>query len=896
MVPLGEVLDMSICSPMTLRLLRRGFQLRTLPLVLTLALLPSCARDARPSPPARSIGVAMGRLPTFPAATGTPGETLGAMVVTDPTQLVGGPAATGRVGDVVMYNDVIRVVIDAIDHPTGFAQSGGNIVDADRIPGGNDQLAQVFTYLENAFPRHFVYNKLTITHNGSGGQGSDGQKAEVVVTGVDSRDPSILGVTRYQLEPGQATVKIITDVYNFGPASVRNYEIGDSLQWGLTEHYVPGLGTQVSGRTTTSAWVAGVGEGISYGMGLVASPLAGPHGNGWTDVIGGRATIGRSAYVSYERLFVVGTGDTASITSVLYPLRGDVVEKVTGQVLETGTRAPVMGAKIEARSASGGKPMGFAVSDATGHFTLELPASEYKLVATHRARGAREAVEVDLTSGKAQDVTLQLTPAARLLFRIDELRADGTAGGPMPAKLTFEGLNGTPDPEFGHKAHLPGALNVWFSASGQGEIELPPGTYRVTASRGIEYAIRSQEFTLEAGREQIFAVGLAREVDTGGYLSADFNQHSLNSSNSWVRMEDFITANLAEGVEIVAATDLDYVSDFLPLLQSMGIESRIKVLSGQEISTRNYGGLVVFPMEPRPELPGNGAFLAKDRSPKEIFESLSKEGEARVIQVNQPREGEEGYFNLMQLDPQTAVPVDPRFSFGFNTVEVFSGKRMKDASVVLRDWFLFLNKGYAFTATGNSDSRTLVTQERGYPRNYLGIYSDNPGRVSDSAVVTAVRDTRDVVVTNGPFIRANINGLGRIGSLITVKEEAPGKPPVVRLEVEVQSAGWIPVDELEVVANGEVVRRIPLEKTNNVLKYQGTIELFPTRDTWYVVIARGSVGMEPVVPRYKGTTITPFGFTNPIWVDVDGDGNYQPLFPRDKSESGYVEVPRERVR
>lgn len=843
-----------------------------------------CARDVRPVQKAVSSG-AFHKAPSFAEASGEPGELVGAMKVTDPTQLVGGPAATGRVGDYVLYNDMVRVVIDGLDHPTGVALSGGNIIDADRVPGGNDQLAQVFSYLENTFPRHFVYNKLYVTRNGS-----DGQQAEIVVTGVDSREPGVVGVTRYQLEKGVPWLRLVTEVYNYTNAAIRNYEIGDSLQWGLTEHYVPGLGTQVSGRSTTSAWVAGVGEGVSYGLGMVGSPLAGPHGNGWTDVVGGRANIGRNSYVSYERYFVIGTGDTASITQVLFGLRDDETELVKGRVLEQGTNKPVSGARIEARSSSGNKPFGFAVSDGAGRYELSLPASEYKLSATHRARGGKEPVEVDLTRGSGREATLALTAPARLLFRIEE-----PGVGPIPAKLTFEGRNGTPDPEFGHKAHAPGALNVWFTLTGQGEIELPPGDYRITASHGIEYGIRTQDVSLEAGREQVFAVGLAREVDTGGYLSADFNQHSLNSSTSWVKPEDLITANLAEGVEIMAATDIDFVSDFLPLLQSMGLESRFKIISGQEVSTRQYGGLVVFPMELRPELPGNGAFVAGDRSPAEIFEDLRKDGEARIVQVNQPREGDEGYFNVMQLDPQTAVPVDSRFNFGFNTVEVFSGKRMKDASVVLRDWFLFLNKGYAFTATGNSDSRTLVTQERGYPRNFLGIYSDNPGRVSDSAIVSAVRDSRDVVVSNGPFIRASVNGLGRIGSLITVKEPEEGKGSTIRLDIDVQAASWVHVDEIEVVANGEVVRRLPIEKSDKALKYQGSIELTPARDTWYVIIARGSDSLEPVVPRYKGTTITPFAFTNPIWVDVDGDGSYQPLFPRDKSESGYIEVPRERI-
>jgi hypothetical protein len=806
------------------------------------------------------------------------------MRVTDASQLVGGPAATGQVGDFILYNDVIKVVISDIPRAFGFARSGGNIIDADRVIGGNDQLSQMFTYLNNTFQRQLIYDRLYVTRNGA-----DGQGAEIVVTGADSRNPSLVGITRYQLDPQVPYVRIITEVTNQGGDLVKSYDVGDSLQWGLAEHYVPGYGTAVSGKSTQSPWVAGVGSQVSYGLAALNVTLAGPHGNGWSDLNGGRVNLARGGKVIYERHLIVGDGDTESIATVAFKLRDDDVhETVKGRAVELQTRKPVAGARIEARN-PGGKPMGFAVTDSQGRFSLTLPPSEYKLQATHRARGARQPVSVDLTRGKPSDVALELTAPAKLLFRVEEPEK-----GPIPCKLTFVGLDGTPNPELGHKSQAPGALNTWFSLTGKGEIEVPPGRYQITVSRGIEYGIRQENLTLGAGEEQVLAVNLPHEVDTGAYLSADLNQHTSNSTTSWVRPDDAILANLAEGIEIFAATDTDFVSDFLPLMQNLGLESRLKIVSGQEIVTREFGSIVAFPVEPRPDRPGNGALAAGAKTPAELFEALRADGEARVIQVNQPREGQEGYFNLLELDPQSGIPGDPRFSFGFNTLEVFTGKRMKDGSAVLRDWFLLLNKGYVFTATGNSDSRTIVTQERGYPRNFLGIYSDNPGRISDQEVVSAVRDRHDVIVTNGPFIRAAINGSGRVGSQISAPAK-PGEAASVNLELEVQAPTWIRVEEIEVVANGEVVRRIEAPTPDAVVKFKGTIDLHPTRDTWYVVIARGSQSMEPVVPQYKGTTITPFGFTNPIWVDVDGDKKFEALFPRDPGETGYIELPLEQV-
>ncbi len=812
-----------------------------------------------------------GTLPTFPEfeeATGTPGETVGAVKVTDPARLPGGPAATARAGDYLLYNDMLEVVIADIPHAYGFAETGGNILDAALRGQGNDQLAQLFTYLDDTFPRQLVYDRIYVTQNGS-----VHPVAEIVVTGHDSANPRLLGVTRYLVEAGRPWVRLVTEITNTGTSVVKDYELGDSIQWGMTEHYVPGYGTGVSGRATHSPWVAGIGEGVSYGLSTRLRTLAGPHGSNWSDMKTGTVDLSPGGRVSYERTFHVGTGDTESIAAPAMEARGDVAARVTGRALEMGSGAPVAGTRIEARSALNDRPAGIAITDTQGRFTLTLPPSEYLLSASHRARGVAVAhVPVDLTRGTPAPVTIELTPPSTLMFRVEE-----AGKGPIPCKLTFRGVDGTPDPDFGHPSHAPGSMNVYYSATGQGSLELPPGRYQVTVSRGIEYGIRTEVLTLPAGEEQVLAVTLVREVDTSGYLAADFNQLSRHSSNAWVEPDALILANLAEGVEIIAITDIEHVTDLEPLVVSMGFDDRIKVFPGQQMVSPVFGSINVFPMVADPS-GVRAVFDAHGKMPRDIFDALSQGNPDSVFQINQPREGDEGYFNLLRLDPQTGEPEDPAFSFGFHAIEVFSGKRMKNASVVLRDWFLLLNRGYAFTATGNSNSRRITTQERGYPRNYIGVDAEDLSGVTAEALATAVRDSRNVVVTNGPFIRLVANDVGRIGSMVpALPDEQDG--PKVSLALSVDAPGWIDIDEIEIVANGEVIRRLQVPPSDKRPRFQDVIEEHPESDTWYVVIVRGYDSLEPVVTRYKGTTITPFAFTNPIWVDVDGDGAFTPRYP-----------------
>ncbi|TMQ08273.1 MAG: carboxypeptidase regulatory-like domain-containing protein, partial [Deltaproteobacteria bacterium] len=151
-------------------------------------------------------------------------------------EAIGGPHAIGRVGDFLLENDQIRLVIadtgvdprDPSKSTLGRVNStfGGTLVDADlRRPGGdgargNDQLAEllpgfVFTVINPT--------TIAITHDGS-----DGRAAEVTVTGTPADlfqeiyllDAGLVGTTSlqltqtYRLTPGKRYVEIETTIKN----------------------------------------------------------------------------------------------------------------------------------------------------------------------------------------------------------------------------------------------------------------------------------------------------------------------------------------------------------------------------------------------------------------------------------------------------------------------------------------------------------------------------------------------------------------------------------------------------------------------------------------------------------------------------------------------------------
>ena len=232
------------------------------------------------------------------------------------------------------------------------------------------------------------------------------------------------------------------------------------------------------------------------------------------------------------------------------------------------------------------------------------------------------------------------------------------------------------------------------------------------------------------------------------------------------------------------------------------------------------------------------------------------------------------------------------------------------------DWFQMLNHGVRRTLLGNSDSHSLYTEEAGVPRSFVRSQSDQPRGIQLAELADAVK-AGQVVASYGPFIEFTLNDK-QVGEVVTT---SAGQ--AVSMRIRVQSPRWFDVDRLEIYKNGQLWQTVvdceqdptgPLGcvalPNNEVLNYDRTLTDTPDRDSWYVVIAMGVNG-KTLAPVYSSTpvariglfelvqrlipllpplralrtpfsptisVIRPYAITNPIWVDVGGDG-LTPLEP-----------------
>lgn len=776
--------------------------------------------------------------------------------IKDKADLAKGRMAQGAVGDYLLANERVKFILDDVRHRHGFADSGGNILDAASLPENVDALNQVFTFFGNDYPRQARYDRLEIINDGS-----NGKAAHLRVHGADGRDATLKVTTDYLLESGVSHLQLVTAITNTGSRPVEGFSVGDVIQWGRTQRFSPGHGREGSGQTLNLEWVAGLAENVSYGYFAPTGIISGPQGSNWSDFNVTKLTLAPGQTQSYTRYFVVGRGDVASVSDVIYRMRNVQTGVLKGSILEAATRAKVPMATLKVERE--GKPFSTVLSRPDGAYEAKLPPGSYRLSASGYGRSGSKPVAIALALGQelAQDFTLSQQS------RVDFTVTDKKTGRPLPAKLTFRGLGTTADPDFGPPYQTP-ASNVAFTHTGSGTVVVPPGLYEVTASRGLEYTIDQGRVAVLPGQKATRTASLERVVDTAGYIAGDFHLHAENSPDSNISLRDKVIDLVAEGIEFAVASDHNYLTDYSKAIRELQLEGVLKSTVGNEVTVSGKFHFNAFPLLLQPEKPGQGAVRVTGKTPKQLFDEVRQNSGDEIVQINHPRAGSIGYFDTFQLDPVTGRSADPNYSDAFDAIEVFNGKRVADAERVLQDWFNLLNLGYTYTATGNSDSHQIVGEEAGYPRNFVWLGKDDPAEVREEEVVKAVRRHR-IVVSNGPFIEFSAGPSYPMGSTV------PGNKGPVTFDIKVQSAPWVDVSEVTLIGNGEVIERFLVDARATVKKFQRSVTVRPTRDTWYVVIVRGNRPLDPVIPGDAGREVTPLAFTNPLWIDADGDGRFQ---------------------
>ncbi len=758
-----------------------------------------------------------------------------------------GPRAEGSPGDLRLENDALIAIIAAPEHKTGFAASGGNLIDLVTREAPWDELDQLILWLDATWPRQAIYTEVVVVASGE-----DGDEAAVEARGHESDEPKLRIVTRYSLRRGDRALTVTTAITHTGDQPIPDFELGEAMQWGDTRTFVPGLGFAVPKGAVTVPWLAAEGARTSYAWRPVedAGPFASLQGTPWSDVTVRTVTLQPGETVQWTRRIAPG----ASIAAAADPLLTDTPRHtLAGRVTEAGTGAPLPDASLtflDTRQAPG-LPMLRARTGPDGAFQVDLPAGRWTIQAEAPARQAAT-LELGEVDAPRQGLGLVLSQTAQARFEVRE--GDRL----IPARVTLRGRDGTPTPILPpHPQHLTSLSQVYLRGDDPPLLPIPPGRYTATASRGPEYTTHTQDIELLPGHSPTFAFTLTRVLDTQGWLSADLHQHAAPSPDSRVPLEQRVLTNLAEHVEILVGTDHNVVTDYRPVIARLGVSDHVAGVVGDEV-TCALGHFNAFPLIPQPDLPRGGALDPEGLDPAALFAALrALPPEGKLLQVNHPRAGRIGYFDQMKLRPASTTADDPRISWDFDAVELLNGKRTEDALRAMQDWFALLNAGHRILATGNSDTHGTEGEEPGAARNWIHFGHDTPAQVTGDALAQAIRDGRQVVVSNGPLLRARLDDTPIGGTHPLAKRRAT-------LHIDLQAAPWLPLHRVEVIRDGQVIHTFPLDPAHRApRRLQTTLPLDAARPGWIVLRATGD---DPAGDGAPDPSIRPLAFTNPIWI------------------------------
>jgi hypothetical protein len=163
-------------------------------------------------------------------------------------------------------------------------------------------------------------------------------------------------------------------------------------------------------------------------------------------------------------------------------------------------------------------------------------------------------------------------------------------------------------------------------------------------------------------------------------------------------------------------------------------------------------------------------------------------------------------------------------------------------------WYRILNCGYRVPAGAGTDAMANFASLRG-PVGMNRVYVRSGRPLDYRRWLDSLKAGRSFA-TNGPLLEFSVNGVG-VGQELRL---AAGEQTVT---ARVALSSNVPIDHLEIVANGQVVKEIPREQ------WAGAFMSLPVRRSgWFLLRARSGTARYPVLDLY------PYATTSPIYVTV----------------------------
>jgi TolB protein len=483
------------------------------------------------------------------------------------------------------------------------------------------------------------------------------------------------------------------------------------------------------------------------------------------------------------------------------------------------------------------------------------------------------------------------------------LRTVDDAGKPVSARISILAADGrayAPDDAWihaddGFDRRSSRFETQYFHGSGDARITLPVGATAVTVWRGLEHRVARQTVQMKAGEPQDVQIRLQPLALPANWsqqwLSADVHVHMnyggtyRNTSERLVRQADAEDLDVVFDLVVNKEQRIPDIDSFSPT-PDRASTSAVLLSHGQEFHTSYWGHMGLLGLNDHFLLPDYSAYAnTAAASPYPTNGAVADLAHAQNALVGYVHPFDEIPDPKANAPLTNALPVDvARGKIDYYEVVGFSDHRAS-ANV----WYRLLNCGFRLAAAAGTDAMANYASLRG-PVGMNRVYAlthpaeVQPARTQPPAApppaaaapaATSPQAPREPAQPS-PAARATewLDGLraGRTlatnGPLLGLTVE--GQPPGSDLAVNGKStrlryAGFVrslvPVDHLELIMNGTVVRSIALDRTRTQADFSGTIDV---PETGWLLLRAWNERADPLVfDLYPYATTNAFFFRSP---------------------------------
>lgn len=434
------------------------------------------------------------------------------------------------------------------------------------------------------------------------------------------------------------------------------------------------------------------------------------------------------------------------------------------------------------------------------------------------------------------------------------------------ARVSIKAADGRSYTPLGAWHHVASATEThYFYASGSFEIELPRGEAQVRVSRGSEYAPVENEVSVPGTAD----INLTQRFDLPGWYSGDTHVHDLHSGIYPITAADMATAAAAENLN---------VTNLLVHIDGTKYQGEPRNMTGRDDPNSTDDHILRYSEEYRSSLGHisllgvgellypmasavRGTSLALPWPP--LFQMAERARQVGAViglpHPYYPDMASESLAGVRNGRGATEIPVDVALGaadfYDINCI-------WSDDKTAAEIYYKLLNSGFKLPVAGGTDPFSDVPRDPpvGTARAYVRVN----GPLTFRKWIEALKAGRSFA-TNGPLLSLTVDDR-EIGDELLFDE-----PATVRLEAAVMSN--VPIDTLEVVVNGQIVKTTGDSSVS--------MDLSVGRSSWITVRAIGPA--HPVV----GDSYA-FAHTSPVYVRI-GDTK----FGNDKDADFFVRYIQE---